>query len=56
MKRHLFHIVEPSPWPILIALGAFFLTSGLAFYMHRVMFGGSLLTIGLLVLFITAIH
>lgn len=39
-RRHLFHIVDPSPWPIISAFSSFFLLSGLAFYMHRIMLGG----------------
>jgi cytochrome c oxidase subunit 3 len=39
-RKHLFHIVDPSPWPIITALSAFFMLSGLAFYMHRIAFGG----------------
>lgn len=54
MKRHLFHLVSPSPWPIVSSIGAFFLTSGLAFYMHRVLAGGFLLCIGFLLVIFTA--
>ncbi len=39
-RRHLFHIVDPSPWPIVSAFSAFFFLSGLAFYMHRISLGG----------------
>lgn len=46
-KRHLFHLVARSPWPILSALSAFLFMSGLAFYMHSVTFGGFLLIFGL---------
>lgn len=45
-RRHLFHIVDPSPWPILSAFSAFFFLSGLAFYMHRVAWGGYFLFFG----------
>ena len=47
-RRHLFHIVDPSPWPIVSAFSAFFFLSGLAFYMHRIMFGGVFFLLGLL--------
>lgn len=46
-RRHLFHLVNPSPWPILSALSAFTLVSGFAFYMHKVPFAGYLLLFGL---------
>jgi cytochrome c oxidase subunit 3 len=32
---HSYHLVDPSPWPLVAALGAFMLTSGLVLYMHR---------------------
>jgi len=56
MRKHLFHIVQPSPWPILVAISLFFITSGLGFYVHRVNFGGSILIFGLIliVLFTTS--
>jgi len=53
-RRHLFHIVDPSPWPIISALSAFFLLSGLAFYMHRIMFGGYFFLFGLLAVSLSA--
>jgi cytochrome c oxidase subunit 3 len=37
------------------ALGGFFLTSGLAFYMHRVMWGGYIFIFGIGLLFLSAI-
>ena len=47
-RRHLFHIVNPSPWPILSSFSAFYLVSGLAFYMHNVDFGWFFFFFGLL--------
>ena len=32
---HSYHLVDPSPWPALAALGAFMITSGLVLYMVR---------------------
>jgi cytochrome c oxidase subunit 3 len=32
---HSYHLVDPSPWPLVAAFGAFMLTSGLVLYMHR---------------------
>jgi hypothetical protein len=32
MKRHLYHLVNCSPWPLLGSLAAFFLTSGFVLY------------------------
>ena len=53
-KRHLFHILEVSPWPLLSAFAAFFFLSGLTFYMHRLHFGGWFFFIGFLLTVISA--
>jgi len=53
-RKHLFHIVDPSPWPFITALGGFFLTSGLAFYMHRITYGGYILVLGFFILLMCA--
>jgi len=39
-RRHLFHLVNPSPWPLLTSISSLFFVSGLAFYMHNVSYGG----------------
>lgn len=46
-RRHLFHIVDASPWPLISAFSAFFMLSGMAFYMHRISFGGFFFFFGL---------
>lgn len=33
--KHSFHLVDPSPWPLVASLGAFMLTTGGVLYMHR---------------------
>ena len=33
-QKHGFHLVDPSPWPLIAASGAFMLTFGMAMYMH----------------------
>lgn len=38
--EHDYHLVDPSPWPALGALGAFALTFGTILYMHEDMLGG----------------
>jgi cytochrome c oxidase subunit 3 len=43
---HSYHLVDPSPWPLLAALGAFMLTSGLVLYMHKFIGGWNLLMTG----------
>lgn len=47
MQQHSFHLVTPSPWPILAALGAFMITTGGVMYMHLYKHGGLLLSFGL---------
>jgi hypothetical protein len=54
-KKHLYHIPEVSPWPLCVAIGAFFFVSGLAFFVHRVFFGTLLLFWGMLTLLLSAI-
>lgn len=36
---HAFHIVDPSPWPILAAIAAFTLACGITAYMHKTIGG-----------------
>jgi hypothetical protein len=47
-RKHLFHLVQPSPWPLLIAISIAFMLSGLSFYMHHIMYGGHMLLLGLI--------
>ncbi len=54
MKRHLFHLVKPSPWPFMVSISLFLLTSGLAFYMHRISLGGWVLLAGVVSVAIAA--
>lgn len=50
---HSYHLVDPSPWPLVAALGAFMLTSGLVLYMHRFIGGWNLLITGLILVLYT---
>jgi len=47
-KRHPYHIVTPSPWPLAASFGALTLTFGGVLYMHGFFLGGFILTVGLL--------
>lgn len=47
---HSYHLVDPSPWPLVAALGAFMLTTGLVLYMHRYTGGWDLLFRGLVII------
>src|SRR3569832_1454657 len=54
-RTHLFHIVDPSPWPFLLSLGAGIpIPVGAVMYMHREPYGGLLLLAGFLVLVLLA--
>ena len=48
--KHSFHLVDPSPWPLVASLGAFMLTTGGVLYMHKFVGGGQLLLTGLFVI------
>src|SRR3954469_19434616 len=41
-----FHLVDPSPWPILLSFSLLNLTVGAVSYMHGFNYGGYILTIG----------
>ena len=32
---HSYHLVDPSPWPLMASLGGFMLTSGLGLYLNK---------------------
>ncbi len=38
-QKHPYHLVDPSPWPIIGAIAAFVLAMGAVFYMHPSMLG-----------------
>jgi cytochrome c oxidase subunit 3 len=54
-QKHPFHIVDPSPWPLLASLGAFFTLFGFTLYLHFYKNGFSLFIIGLFLLVSTMI-
>ena len=41
-----FHLVDPSPWPILLSFSLLNMAIGAVLYMHGYYNGGSILTIG----------
>jgi cytochrome c oxidase subunit 3 len=47
-KRHLFHLVNKSPWPLFVGIFLFFVTSGLVFFFHRITLGGFVFLFGLI--------
>ena len=49
-QKHPFHLVDPSPWPLVASIGGFSLTSGLVMYMHSYANGGSVLSLGVFII------
>jgi cytochrome c oxidase subunit 3 len=43
---HAYHLVDPSPWPLVASLGAFMFTLGGVLYMHKFIGGWNLLITG----------
>ena len=54
-QKHPFHLVDPSPWPLVGATSAFLCTTGGTIYIHNFSGGGISLTIGLLFLVCTIV-
>lgn len=50
LKRHPFHLVDPSPWPLTTAFGAFAMLLGSVMYFHSYDNGSLVTIIGLLTL------
>ena len=48
--KHSWHLIDPSPWPILTSTGAFITTTGLVMYMHSYQNGWFVLFNGLIIL------
>lgn len=47
IQRHPYHLVDPSPWPLLGSIGAFLLTLGGVMYFHSYAYGGTISLLGL---------
>lgn len=45
-QRHSFHLVDPSPWPLIASFSALMLTVGATMYMHGYVGGGILMQTG----------
>ena len=48
-QKHSFHLVDPSPWPLVAAIGGFTMTSGGVLYMHNYAGGGSTFLLGVFI-------
>nr|QOW07446.1 cytochrome c oxidase subunit 3 [Labyrinthula sp.] len=47
-QKHPFHLVDPSPWPLVMSTAMFMNATGLVMYMHGYKGGGWLLVMGML--------
>ena len=50
MRKHPFHLVDPSPWPLFASCSAFLATVGGVMYMHSYHNGGVVLSLGILMI------
>jgi len=50
MTRHPFHLVDPSPWPLIAGFSAFMFTFGMAMFMHGYSGGNFLWRLGLVMI------
>jgi cytochrome c oxidase subunit 3 len=44
-----FHLVDPSPWPILLAFSVFSMAIGAVMYFHGYSYGGNILSLGFII-------
>ena len=49
--KHSFHLVDPSPWPLVGSLGGFIMTSGFVLYIHKFSGGGHIFLLGFCIIF-----
>lgn len=52
-QKHPFHIVDPSPWPLISSIGAFLTVFGLTLFLHFYSFGIYFFNFGLFLLIFT---
>lgn len=52
-QTHPFHLVDPSPWPLLSALSALFFTFGTVLYLHGYSKGSLLYKLGFILILST---
>lgn len=50
MRKHPYHLVDPSPWPLFAGLAAFVTTIGAVMYFHAYVGGGLVCSFGLLMI------
>ena len=47
-QTHPYHLVDPSPWPIVLGFALLVLTLSAVMYMHGINYGGYFLNLGLI--------
>jgi len=52
-QKHTYHLVDPSPWPLVGSLAAYTLTSGGVMYFHSFSGGNYILLLGFLLVLTT---
>jgi cytochrome c oxidase subunit 3 len=52
-QKHSYHLVDPSPWPLVASIGAYTLVTGGVMYMHSYSFGGKTLFLGFFIILFT---
>lgn len=50
IKKHLYHLVDESPWPLIVSSGAFFLTCSIVFWTMRLEHSLSVVYINLIII------
>ena len=54
--KHQYHLVEPSPWPLVGSMAAFVLTLGGVLYMHENAYGMPTMGVGLMLVLATMFY
>lgn len=54
-RNHLYHLVEPSPWPFLVGVNAFLFTFALVLVMHRIETGYFMLAVSFILIILCAV-
>jgi len=49
-QKHPYHLVDPSPWPLVASISAFSMTSGGVLYMHKYIGGSTVFLTGFIIL------
>ncbi|KAG2483102.1 hypothetical protein HYH03_017996 [Edaphochlamys debaryana] len=54
-KRHPFHVLPPSPWPLLAGWGSYVSCLGMVAWFHNLPYGGALMSLGIFNIFWTSV-